>query len=145
VAERHVFQSRTIGFWGFELPSFSIGTARPLVSVVFVPGFALSILTADTVSNDGKRSALMSGVQLPGASSDTPVNCDQVTLHERAGIIDLTADLTGLQETAALLSCCDLVITSGASVAHLAATARTPDLDPAARFTRLPLVARPRR
>jgi tetratricopeptide (TPR) repeat protein/ADP-heptose:LPS heptosyltransferase len=46
---------------------------------------------------------------------------DQATLRERPEIIDLTANLTDLSETAALISCLDLVITVDTSVAHLAA------------------------
>jgi tetratricopeptide (TPR) repeat protein len=38
----------------------------------------------------------------------------------RTGIIDLTADLTDLAETAALMSCLDLIITVDTGVAHLA-------------------------
>jgi tetratricopeptide (TPR) repeat protein len=45
---------------------------------------------------------------------------DKATLLERSGIIDLTADLTDFAETAALISCLDLVITVDTSVAHLA-------------------------
>ena len=39
---------------------------------------------------------------------------------EKTGIVDLTAHLTDLAETAALISCLDLVITVDTSVAHLA-------------------------
>ena len=46
---------------------------------------------------------------------------DKVTLLERVDIIDLTADFTDFSETAALISCLDLVITVDTSVAHLAA------------------------
>jgi len=45
---------------------------------------------------------------------------DKAVLRERNDIIDLTADLTDFNETAALLSCLDLVITVDTSVAHLA-------------------------
>src|SRR5271169_1088212 len=45
---------------------------------------------------------------------------DKATLLERSEIIDLTADLTDFAETAALVSCLDLVITVDTSVAHLA-------------------------
>lgn len=51
---------------------------------------------------------------------------DQAVLRERTDIIDLTADLTDLRETAALMSCLDLVITVDTSVAHLAATLGRP-------------------
>jgi tetratricopeptide (TPR) repeat protein len=51
---------------------------------------------------------------------------DQATLREHADIIDLTADLTDLSETAALVSCLDLVITVDTSVAHLAAALGRP-------------------
>ncbi len=45
---------------------------------------------------------------------------DLQILTERARIVDLTADLTDFAETAALISCLDLVITVDTSVAHLA-------------------------
>ena len=45
---------------------------------------------------------------------------DRATLLERPGIIDLTSHLTDFAETAALVSCLDLVITADTSVAHLA-------------------------
>jgi hypothetical protein len=45
---------------------------------------------------------------------------DKAALHERTGVIDLTADLTDFNETAALVNCLDLVITVDTSVAHLA-------------------------
>ena len=45
---------------------------------------------------------------------------DQAILRERPDIIDLTADLTDFAETAALVSCLDLVITVDTSIAHLA-------------------------
>jgi tetratricopeptide (TPR) repeat protein len=45
---------------------------------------------------------------------------------ERTGIIDLTAQLTDLAETAALMSCLDLVITVDTGVAHLASALGRP-------------------
>ncbi len=45
---------------------------------------------------------------------------DKVTLLQRAEIVDLTTDLTDFAETAALVSCLDLVITVDTSIAHLA-------------------------
>jgi len=51
---------------------------------------------------------------------------DQVFLSEQTDILDLTADLTDLAETAALISCLDLVITVDTSVAHLAGTLGRP-------------------
>jgi len=45
---------------------------------------------------------------------------DRAVLRERTDIIDLTAHLTDFVETAALISCLDLVITVDTSVAHLA-------------------------
>jgi tetratricopeptide (TPR) repeat protein len=45
---------------------------------------------------------------------------DRELLRERTGILDLTGHLTDFAETAALLSCLDLVITVDTSVAHLA-------------------------
>jgi tetratricopeptide (TPR) repeat protein len=51
---------------------------------------------------------------------------DAATLHERDEIVDPTALLTDFAETAALLSCLDLVITVDTSVAHLAAALGRP-------------------
>jgi tetratricopeptide (TPR) repeat protein len=51
---------------------------------------------------------------------------DEATLRERPDIIDLTAGLTDLSETAALIGCLDLVITVDTSVAHLAAALGRP-------------------
>jgi tetratricopeptide (TPR) repeat protein len=48
-----------------------------------------------------------------------PRPADKATLLERADIVDLTAHLTDFTETAALMSCLDLVITVDTSVAHL--------------------------
>jgi Flp pilus assembly protein TadD len=45
---------------------------------------------------------------------------DIETLRERTEIVDFAADLTDFAETAALVSCLDLVITVDTSVAHLA-------------------------
>jgi tetratricopeptide (TPR) repeat protein len=45
---------------------------------------------------------------------------DRAFLRERTGIVDLTEHLTDFAETAALLSCLDLVITVDTSAAHLA-------------------------
>ncbi|WFU82238.1 tetratricopeptide repeat protein [Bradyrhizobium sp. CIAT3101] len=45
---------------------------------------------------------------------------DAAVLRERSDIVDLTADLTDFTDTAALISCLDLVITVDTSVAHLA-------------------------
>jgi tetratricopeptide (TPR) repeat protein len=45
---------------------------------------------------------------------------DRAFLHERSDIVDLTGHLTDFAETAALVSCLDLVITVDTSVAHLA-------------------------
>ena len=44
---------------------------------------------------------------------------DKATLLERTEVVDLTAHLTDFVETAALISCLDLVITVDTSVAHL--------------------------
>jgi tetratricopeptide (TPR) repeat protein len=49
-----------------------------------------------------------------------PRPVDQAVLRERTDIVDLTAHLTDFAETAALVSCLDLVITVDTSVAHLA-------------------------
>ena len=51
---------------------------------------------------------------------------DQVTLRDHPEIIDLTVELTDFSETAALISCLDLVITVDTSVAHLAAALGRP-------------------
>jgi tetratricopeptide (TPR) repeat protein len=51
---------------------------------------------------------------------------DQATLHEWSNILDLTAHLTDFAETAALVSCLDMVITVDTSVAHLAAALGCP-------------------
>ena len=51
---------------------------------------------------------------------------DKTLLGERADIVDLTADLSDFVETAALVSCLDLVITVCTSVAHLAGTLGRP-------------------
>ncbi len=45
---------------------------------------------------------------------------DAAVLRERSDILDLTADLTDFVETAALITCLDVVITVDTSVAHLA-------------------------
>jgi tetratricopeptide (TPR) repeat protein len=45
---------------------------------------------------------------------------DAETLRQRPRIVDLTADLTDFAETAALLSCLDVLISVDTSVAHLA-------------------------
>jgi tetratricopeptide (TPR) repeat protein len=47
---------------------------------------------------------------------------DEAFLSERTDIIDLSAGLTDFLQTAALISCLDVVITVDTSVAHLAAT-----------------------
>ncbi|WP_342737274.1 tetratricopeptide repeat protein [Bradyrhizobium sp. B117] len=49
-----------------------------------------------------------------------PRPSDAAVLRERNDIVDLTADLTDFIETAALMSCLDLVITVDTSIAHLA-------------------------
>jgi tetratricopeptide (TPR) repeat protein len=49
-----------------------------------------------------------------------PRPADKATLHERADIVDLTTCLSDFTETAALMTCLDLVITVDTSVAHLA-------------------------
>ncbi len=49
-----------------------------------------------------------------------PSSVDKAILLERTDIVDLTAHLSDFMETAALISCLDLVITVDTSVAHLA-------------------------
>jgi ADP-heptose:LPS heptosyltransferase len=51
---------------------------------------------------------------------------DKAMLRERVDVIDLTAGLTDFSETAALVSCLDLVITVDTSVAHLSAALGRP-------------------
>ena len=51
---------------------------------------------------------------------------DKAILTARTDIVDLTANLTDFMETAALISCLDLVITVDTSVAHLAGTLGCP-------------------
>jgi len=51
---------------------------------------------------------------------------DQAVLRERGDIIDPTGDLTDFAETAALVSCLDLVISVDTSVAHLAGALACP-------------------
>jgi tetratricopeptide (TPR) repeat protein len=51
---------------------------------------------------------------------------DQATLRERSDIIDLTGHLSDFVETAALISCLDLVVTVDTSVAHLSAALGCP-------------------
>jgi pentatricopeptide repeat protein len=50
-----------------------------------------------------------------------PKASDQATLREHPEIVDFTADLRDFDDTAALVSCLDLVITVDTSVAHLSA------------------------
>jgi hypothetical protein len=51
---------------------------------------------------------------------------DAAALRERSEIVDLTTHLTDFSQTAALVSCLDLVITVDTSVAHLAAALGRP-------------------
>src|ERR1700757_3057963 len=51
---------------------------------------------------------------------------DKATLAGRSDIVDLTEHLTDFVETAALISCLDLVVTVDTSVAHLAAALGRP-------------------
>jgi hypothetical protein len=51
---------------------------------------------------------------------------DAAALRERPEIVDHTADLSDFAETAALVSCLDLVISVDTSVAHLAAALGRP-------------------
>jgi tetratricopeptide (TPR) repeat protein len=51
---------------------------------------------------------------------------DVESLHEKPDIVDFTTDLTDFAETAALVSCLDLVIAVDTSVAHLAAALGRP-------------------
>src|SRR5262249_55297432 len=51
---------------------------------------------------------------------------DDATLLAKTDIVDFTADLADFVDTAALVSCLDVVITVCTSVAHLAATLGRP-------------------
>jgi hypothetical protein len=51
---------------------------------------------------------------------------DKATLSECPGLVDLTADLADFRDTAAFVSCLDLVISVDTSVAHLAAALGRP-------------------
>ena len=51
---------------------------------------------------------------------------DRATLIEHPKVLDPTADLTDFVETAALISCLDVVVTVDTSVAHLAAALGRP-------------------
>ena len=55
-----------------------------------------------------------------------PKPADRETLRERTEIVDLTDELTDFVETAALVTCLDVVITIDSSVAHLAAALGCP-------------------
>jgi tetratricopeptide (TPR) repeat protein len=55
-----------------------------------------------------------------------PRPADRAVLQERSEIVDLTAHLTDFSETAALVSCLDLVITVDTGVAHLSAALGCP-------------------
>jgi len=56
----------------------------------------------------------------------SPKPADQAILNEHPEILDLASDLMDFSETAALVSCLDLVITVDTSVAHLAAALGRP-------------------
>jgi hypothetical protein len=53
-------------------------------------------------------------------------SADQATLRQRPGIVDLTVHLTDFVETAALMTCLDLIITVDTSMAHLAGALACP-------------------
>jgi len=83
--------------------------------------------------NDRNRSMSLSTISAilePDASfislQKDPRADDQATLLERAEILDLTSHLTDFVETAALISCLDLVISVDTSVAHLSAALGRP-------------------
>jgi Flp pilus assembly protein TadD/ADP-heptose:LPS heptosyltransferase len=78
-------------------------------------------------ANDRNRSVplrLLSGILDVDATfvslQKNPRAQDAETLRQRRDIVDHTAELTDFAETAALVSCLDLVITVDTSVAHLA-------------------------
>jgi len=55
-----------------------------------------------------------------------PRPADAALLRERSDVLDLTADLTDFVDTAALVSCLDVVISVDTGVAHLSATLGRP-------------------
>ena len=77
-------------------------------------------------SNDHNRSTTLRtlsrilDVDATFVSLQKDVRPDDRAVLERSGIIDLTAHLTDFSETAALVSCLDLIVTVDTSVAHLA-------------------------
>jgi hypothetical protein len=83
--------------------------------------------------NDHNRS-LPLGLLIPLLDTDAtfvslqrdPRPGDRVVLSERGDIRDFTADLTDFSETAALMSCLDLVITVDTGAAHLSAALGRP-------------------
>jgi len=86
-----------------------------------------------THKNDHNRSIPLQGLSRILALDATfvslqkdprPADCE--TLHRHPEINDWTADLTDFGETAALISCLDLVISVDTSVAHLAAALGRP-------------------
>jgi tetratricopeptide (TPR) repeat protein len=84
-------------------------------------------------SNDRSRSMplqTMTAILDPGVHffslQKQPRSDDRAVLAEQTGIVDLTAHLTDFMETAALVSCLDLVIAVDTSVAHLAAALGCP-------------------
>jgi tetratricopeptide (TPR) repeat protein len=84
-------------------------------------------------SNDRSRSTtlrIMSALLDPRVRfyslQKDPRSEDQATLAENTEIVDLTEHLTDFVETAALVSCLDLVISVDTSVAHLAAALGRP-------------------
>lgn len=86
-----------------------------------------------THNNDRNRSmrlrilsALLDVDALFVSLQKNPKPKDAATLREHDGIVDLTALLTDFAETAALVSCLDLVISVDTSVAHLAAALGRP-------------------
>jgi tetratricopeptide (TPR) repeat protein len=84
--------------------------------------------------NDRNRSvALLNVLDVLGDVDATLVSLqkdprpdDKALLLERPGIVDLTVELTDFIETAALVSCLDVVITVDTSVAHLSAALDRP-------------------
>src|SRR5262249_47511117 len=76
--------------------------------------------------NDHNRSlplSTLAGMLDIGAdfiSLQKDLRAGDATLLEQTGIIDLTSHLTDFAETAAVVSCLDLVIAADTSVAHLA-------------------------
>ena len=88
------------------------------------PGAQQRSQPLDPAANAVTHSRRRCDLRQPAEGSDGRTT--RPILRERPDIIDLTADLADFSETAALVSCLDLVITVDTSVAHLAAALGRP-------------------